>query len=286
MTNPPTEPSAGWYPDPAATASGTLRWWNGTSWSTEVRAAKPVAAPPLSPPPLNPPPAAISAPAIPQAPFAPLPPAAPAAPGFGAPGGYPGGTPSAAPSYADAQAEYLGSPGYAATTGYGASPAAASTTVAAAGAPGYPGYGYGVPLVGPGEPMSFGQAIRSVFRQYAGFGGRASRSEFWYFSLFVSLAAVAMWLLMVIVILVTGATSAVAGEAAVFGASMLTGVIGMTWFAGALAIIVPSWAVTVRRLRDAGQHWAWIFISFVPFGGIVLIVMCCQPAKPWALPRA
>ncbi|MCB1298314.1 MAG: DUF2510 domain-containing protein [Microthrixaceae bacterium] len=54
MTNPPTEPSAGWYPDPAATASGTLRWWNGTSWSTEVRAAKPVAAPPLSPPPPEP----------------------------------------------------------------------------------------------------------------------------------------------------------------------------------------------------------------------------------------
>ena len=274
MTNPPTEPSAGWYPDPAAAAAGTLRWWNGTSWSTEVRAAKPAVPPSLSPPPA--PAAAGHPPAVP-----PVPPSAqpsiPVAPAYG----YPGTAPSSGPSYADAHAAYTASPGYAATAGYGASSGTAATAMA-----GYPATGYGTPLVGPGQPMSFGQAIRSVFRQYAGFGGRASRSEYWYFALFVSLAALATWLLMVIVILISGATSAVTGDAAFFGASMLTGVIGMTWFAGALAIMVPSWAVTVRRLRDAGQHWAWLFISLLPFGSIVLIVMCCQPAKPWALPRA
>ena len=277
MTNPPTEPSAGWYPDPAAAASGTLRWWNGSSWSTEVRAAKPVVPPSLIPPPA---PAAGGAPSVPPVPLAEAPHGMPAAPAYGMPPGYPGGTAAAPPSYADAHAAYTASPGYAAASGYGA--AAGATTPAQA----YPGSGYGVPLVGPAEPMSFGQAIRSVFRQYAGFGGRASRSEFWYFALFASLAALAAWLLMVIVILISGAASTVAGDSAFFGASMLTGVIGMAWFAGALAIIVPSWAVTVRRLRDAGQHWAWLFISLLPFGSIVLIVMCCQPAKPWALPRA
>lgn len=32
--------------------------------------------------------------------------------------------------------------------------------------------------------MSFGQAISSVFKNYANFNGRARRSEFWFFELF------------------------------------------------------------------------------------------------------
>ena len=58
------------------------------------------------------------------------------------------------------------------------------------------------------------------------------------------------------------------------------------WIGLALAVMLPTLAVSVRRLRDAGLHWAWIFISFVPGGSIALIVLWCQPAKPWALPRS
>ena len=45
-----------------------------------------------------------------------------------------------------------------------------------------------------------------------------------------------------------------------------------------LAVLVPNLAIIVRRLNDAGKHWAWIFISLIPFGGIVLIVMLCKPS--------
>ena len=44
--------------------------------------------------------------------------------------------------------------------------------------------------------------------------------------------------------------------------------------------MLPSIVVTVRRLRDAGFHWAFIFIALVPLvGPITLIVMLAWPSK-------
>ncbi len=46
------------------------------------------------------------------------------------------------------------------------------------------------------------------------------------------------------------------------------------------ASFIPSIALQVRRLRDAGFHWALIFLRFASFiGDIVLLVLCCQPTK-------
>lgn len=48
----------------------------------------------------------------------------------------------------------------------------------------------------------------------------------------------------------------------------------------AAIFMLPSIAVTVRRLRDAGFHWAFIFIALVPLvGPIALIVMLAWPSK-------
>ena len=46
-----------------------------------------------------------------------------------------------------------------------------------------------------------------------------------------------------------------------------------------LAVLIPSLAIAVRRLRDAGKHWGWIFITLVPaVGWIILIIMLCKPS--------
>jgi len=43
-----------------------------------------------------------------------------------------------------------------------------------------------------------------------------------------------------------------------------------------LAAFIPGLSLTVRRLRDAGKNWPWIFINLIPFiGGIWLIVILC-----------
>ena len=47
-----------------------------------------------------------------------------------------------------------------------------------------------------------------------------------------------------------------------------------------LALILPMLALTVRRLRDAGFHWALIFIIFIPMvGPLVLLVLLAMPTK-------
>jgi uncharacterized membrane protein YhaH (DUF805 family) len=55
------------------------------------------------------------------------------------------------------------------------------------------------------------------------------------------------------------------------------------WFANLylLAQIFPSLSITVRRLRDGGKPWPWIFIGLIPIvGGIWLLVLLCQPSLP------
>ena len=51
------------------------------------------------------------------------------------------------------------------------------------------------------------------------------------------------------------------------------------------ALLLPGLALTVRRLRDAGFHWALIFVAFSPMvGGIALMVLLAMPTKEEATP--
>jgi uncharacterized membrane protein YhaH (DUF805 family) len=110
--------------------------------------------------------------------------------------------------------------------------------------------------------MSFGEAIQTVFRKYAEFTGRATRAEFWWWALFNLLVAAALNLFNVIRI----------GENAYLG-SLLAGVWG-------IAVLLPSLAVAVRRLRDAGYGWANLFFILVPIAGIVVLAtLWAQPTK-------
>ncbi len=112
------------------------------------------------------------------------------------------------------------------------------------------------------ELMSFGEAIQAVFRKYAEFMGRAGRDEFWWWALFNVLVVGALNLFNVIRI----------GENAYLG-SLLAGLWGV-------AVLLPSLAVSVRRLRDAGYAWGWLFFVLVPFAGaVLLIILWVQPTK-------
>nr|WP_153202859.1 DUF805 domain-containing protein [Niveispirillum sp. SYP-B3756] len=95
-------------------------------------------------------------------------------------------------------------------------------------------------------------------RQYADFNGRARRKEYWMFLLINIIIAVALAVV----------------EGAILGTS---GVLGVIY---ALAILIPSFAVAVRRLHDSGRSGWWLLIQFVPvLGSIVLIVFCCMDSE-------
>ena len=97
-----------------------------------------------------------------------------------------------------------------------------------------------------------------VLKQYADFSGRARRKEYWMFTLFNVIIIIALMLVM-----------------------MGMGEIGMILYFGyALAIIIPSLAVCVRRLHDIGKSGWCYFVGLIPIiGGIILFVWFCTDSQ-------
>jgi uncharacterized membrane protein YhaH (DUF805 family) len=51
----------------------------------------------------------------------------------------------------------------------------------------------------------------------------------------------------------------------------------LLYYLYAIAIVIPSLAVTVRRLHDIDKSGFWYFINFVPLiGGIWLLILTCM----------
>lgn len=112
----------------------------------------------------------------------------------------------------------------------------------------------------PVPPLTFDQAVKRVLNNYAGFTGRASRAEFWWFYLFLFIVSCVINTLFVI-----------------------TGLNIFQWIAWAvnLGLLIPSLAVSVRRLHDIGRAGGWIFINLIPIVGCILfIIWCVKPSEP------
>lgn len=118
--------------------------------------------------------------------------------------------------------------------------------------------------------MSFPAAVRSVLTQYATFQGRARRAEFWWFYLFSQLV-------LAVTFVVVGITAVVLGDAAGAGVGFLTVALPTLVM---LALLVPSLAVSVRRLHDTGRSGLWFLLSLVPIVNFVFLVFTLLEGQP------
>jgi uncharacterized membrane protein YhaH (DUF805 family) len=107
--------------------------------------------------------------------------------------------------------------------------------------------------------MSFIDAIKSYFNNYATFKGRARRSEFWFTVLFTFLVSAALS------IVFPGPTEMVWGMEV-----EQTSAAENLW---SLATIVPSLAVTWRRLHDVGRSGKYFFFILIPIAGIIMLLI-------------
>ena len=91
-------------------------------------------------------------------------------------------------------------------------------------------------------------------RRYADFRGRASRAELWWFTLFMVIAYIAMWAVIIGSIggLAMADSTPGAGVFGIFGLGMMLMVI--FW----LAALIPTIAVQVRRLHDTNRSGWWL----------------------------
>ena len=112
--------------------------------------------------------------------------------------------------------------------------------------------------------MTFTQSIKSVFSKYATFTGRASRSEYWYFTLFNIITSTLLFLLGIALGAATGGSDGVPG-------GLIVGYI--LYIIYGLGVLIPSLAVAVRRLHDTNNRGWLILLGLIPcVGGIVLLV--------------
>ena len=116
-------------------------------------------------------------------------------------------------------------------------------------------------------------------RKYAQFEGRARRSEYWLFSLFLFLSGIPAGVLLMMAGAgaagAGGSDSAAAAGAAGFG---LLVILAISLFC--LAMFIPSLAVTVRRLHDSDKSGWWLLIGLIPFGGFVTLIFTLMDGTP------
>lgn len=109
--------------------------------------------------------------------------------------------------------------------------------------------------------MGFFEAIKICLKKYATFSGRASRSEFWYFQLFIIIIIFAYPLLLFIIMPEL---------------LQIRGALILIFF---IAISIPSYAVSCRRLHDINRSGWWlvpiIITSIFVIGSIWYIIWAC-----------
>ena len=105
-----------------------------------------------------------------------------------------------------------------------------------------------------------------VLKQYTRFNGRARRKEFWYFNLISFLISLVLAFLDTLLLLGLGSTDR-----------------GLLLSIYVLGTLLPSYAVTIRRLHDVGKSGWWLLIGLIPLiGSLVLLCFWLQDSEPGA----
>ena len=117
------------------------------------------------------------------------------------------------------------------------------------------------------------EAYKKFWKGYVDFTGRSTPSDYWFAYSAHVLIFFAYYLLDAVFERMVSAT----GSMDVFTISVI---LLLIFFAYGIATVLPGLAITVRRLRDAGYNWLYIFIPLIPFVGIfIFIFLLCQPTK-------
>ena len=117
------------------------------------------------------------------------------------------------------------------------------------------------------------EAYKKFWKGYVDFKGRSTPSDYW-FACSAHLLIFFTWYLLLAVF---ERMVAETGSSDLFTICVI---LLLIFFAYGVAAVLPGIALTVRRLRDAGYNWPYIFIPLIPFVGIfIFIFLLCQPTK-------
>jgi len=126
--------------------------------------------------------------------------------------------------------------------------------------------------------MEFISAVKDAFKKYGTFTGKADRSQFWWFLLFLSFG----------IVVSKGIDNVLVGY--FFSSEGTIGWVAILW---GVFTCIPALAVGSRRLHDTGRSGWWHLLLFaILIGWIILIIWYCEetyeedPAKrPIGIPQ-
>lgn len=114
-------------------------------------------------------------------------------------------------------------------------------------------------------------AYKNFFKGYVDFSGRSTRSEYWW--IYLTNFILAVFLYMINYSTIVSNPNSIEVIETVNSLNYF----GIFWL---VIFFLPGLALTIRRLRDAGFHWALFFITFIPLAGSVsLLVLLACPSK-------
>lgn len=101
------------------------------------------------------------------------------------------------------------------------------------------------------QTIGFVDAIKVALAKYADFSGRATVAEYWWFFLFN------------------------------FIVGLVLGFIPYIGWLISLALLIPSLAISWRRMHDIGKGGGWYFINLIPvIGWIIWIIWAVKSSEP------
>ena len=114
--------------------------------------------------------------------------------------------------------------------------------------------------------MTLKEAVKVCLgKKYADFSTRASRKECGFFFLFNFILCMVLFMINIMV-----------GVMFEYSIEVYQLMVGLSVIMG-LLLMLPTYAVCVRRLHDTGRRGWWVLLYFIPWiGSIALIIMLCQ----------
>ena len=114
------------------------------------------------------------------------------------------------------------------------------------------------------------EAYKNFFKGFLDFTGRSTRPDFWWVWLMNNVFCIPLYIIYFQMILNDGKEVDPISGVAILSLYIIL----------FMVLFIPSLALKVRRLRDAGLHWAFIFLHFVPMiGRLALLVLLAMPTK-------
>ena len=115
----------------------------------------------------------------------------------------------------------------------------------------------------------------SAWKRPFDFKGKTTRKEYWHFVILNSIVTVISYVLFLSAIALTSGVNS-SFSVAISIPMYIISSIGLLLFFGSIWVALP---LTVRRIRDVGMSWKWIFFVSIPYiGGLFILIFLTRPS--------